>query len=60
MSTAEYVALLSEKHHQIEEEIHNEMAHPTTDHMHITKLKREKLRLKEKIAMMNKEEARTH
>lgn len=60
MSTTEYVALLSEKHHQIEEEIDNEMAHPGSDHVHITELKREKLRIKEKIAKMNKEEAPAH
>lgn len=60
MSTAEYVAILSEKHHQIEEEISNEMAHPGTDHTHITELKREKLRLKEKIAKISKEEALAH
>lgn len=50
MSTTSYVAQLTEKHHQIEEEIHSEMLHPAADQLHITELKREKLRLKEKIA----------
>ncbi|MBL4905933.1 MAG: DUF465 domain-containing protein [Sneathiella sp.] len=49
MSTTEYVAQLTEKHHKIEEKIHSEMLHPSSDHVHITELKREKLRLKEKI-----------
>ncbi|GLQ06525.1 YdcH family protein [Sneathiella chinensis] len=53
MSTTQYVAQLTEKHHRIEEEIHKQMMHPSTDHVHITELKREKLRLKEKIAELN-------
>ncbi|MEP3244504.1 MAG: YdcH family protein [Sneathiella sp.] len=56
MSTTEYVAQLTEKHHQIEEEIHSEMLHPSADHVHITELKREKLRLKEKITELSTEE----
>lgn len=55
MSTTEYVAQLTEKHHRIEEEIHSEMLHPSSDHVHITELKREKLRLKEKIAELSPE-----
>ncbi len=49
MSTTEYVAQLTEKHHRIDEEIQSEMTHPSADRLHITELKREKLRLKEKI-----------
>ncbi len=53
MSTTEYVAQLTEKHHRIEEEIHSEMTHPSSDHVHITELKKEKLRLKEKITELS-------
>jgi hypothetical protein len=49
MSTTEYVAQLAEKHHQIEVEIQSEMSSPSADRLHINELKREKLRLKEKI-----------
>ncbi|MBL4667191.1 MAG: DUF465 domain-containing protein [Sneathiella sp.] len=49
MSTTEYVAQLAEKHHLIDEEIQSEMTHPSADRLHISELKREKLRLKEKI-----------
>lgn len=49
MSTTEYVAQLTEKHHQIDAEIQSEMTHPSADRLHITELKKEKLRLKEKI-----------
>ncbi|WP_169569791.1 DUF465 domain-containing protein [Sneathiella limimaris] len=53
MSTTEYVAQLTEKHHRIEEEIQSEMTHPSADPMHITELKKEKLRLKEKIQRLS-------
>lgn len=56
MSTTEYVAQLTEKHHRIEEEINSEMTHASSDHVHITELKKEKLRLKEKIAEMSPDE----
>lgn len=60
MSTADHVAQLTEKHHQIEEKIENEMASPSADHVHISELKREKLRLKEKISMLSRTENITH
>ncbi len=55
MSTTEYVAQLTEKHNRIDEEIHSEMLHPSSDHVHITELKREKLRIKEKISELSSE-----
>jgi hypothetical protein len=58
MSTTEYVAQLTEKHHQIEEESHSEMLHPSADHTHITELKREKLRLKERIAEVSAQQVK--
>ncbi|WP_373084883.1 YdcH family protein [Sneathiella sp.] len=60
MSTADHVTQLTEKHHRIEEKIQNEMASPSADHVHISKLKREKLRLKEKISMLSSEENLAH
>ncbi|MEH6474190.1 MAG: YdcH family protein [Sneathiella sp.] len=49
MSTTEYVAQLAEKHHRVDDEIQSELTHPSADRLHISELKREKLRLKEKI-----------
>ncbi|MAZ03030.1 MAG: DUF465 domain-containing protein [Sneathiella sp.] len=60
MSTADHVAQLTEKHHRIEEKIENEMASPSADHVHISELKREKLRIKEKITMLSAEGKVTH
>jgi len=53
MSTTEYVAQLADKHHRIDEKIQMEMAHPSADRLHIAELKREKLRLKEKIGELS-------
>jgi hypothetical protein len=53
MSTTEYVAQLNEKHHQIDEEIQSELNHPSADQLHINELKKEKLRLKEKISKLS-------
>ena len=53
MSTTEYVAQLNEKHNRIDEEIQSELTHPSADELHITELKREKLRIKEKIRKMS-------
>ncbi|MAL78414.1 MAG: DUF465 domain-containing protein [Sneathiella sp.] len=60
MSTAEHVAQLTEKHHRIEEEIQTELSSPSADHVHISELKRQKLRIKEKISMLSREEKVTH
>ncbi|WP_084264827.1 DUF465 domain-containing protein [Sneathiella glossodoripedis] len=53
MSTTEYVAQLNEKHHRIEEKIQSEMSHPSADQLQINELKKEKLRLKEKITRLS-------
>jgi len=60
MSTADHVTQLTEKHHQIEAEIQTEMASPSADHVHISELKREKLRLKEKISSLSMPLEQTH
>ncbi len=53
MSTTEYVAQLTEKHHRIDAQIQSEMTHPSADELHINELKKEKLRLKEKITQLS-------
>lgn len=53
MSISEHVAQLTEKHHRIEKEIQMELASPSADHVRISELKRQKLRIKEKIAMLS-------
>ncbi|MZR31978.1 DUF465 domain-containing protein [Sneathiella litorea] len=60
MSTADHVAQLTEKHHRIEEKIENEMASPSADHVHISELKRKKLKIKEKISLLSAEGEVTH
>lgn len=60
MSTTEHVAQLTEKHHRIEEKIQTELSSPSADHVHITELKRQKLKIKEKISMLSQDENMTH
>ncbi len=60
MSTADHVSQLTEKHHQIEEKIQAEMASPSADHVHISELKREKLRIKEKISLLSMPQESAH
>lgn len=60
MSTADHVTQLTEKHHRIDQQIRDEMASPSADHVHISELKREKLRIKEKISMLSTEESAAH
>ena len=60
MSTADHVAQLTEKHHRIEEKIESELASPSVDHVQISELKREKLRIKERISLLSTEEKVTH
>jgi hypothetical protein len=49
MSLAAHLAELSEKHRVLERKIEEAMAHPSTDAAEITRLKREKLKLKDAI-----------
>jgi len=43
---------LNEKHRALEKRLDNEMARPQTDSLLITKLKREKLQIKDEIARL--------
>lgn len=52
MSLAAHLAELSEKHKLLERRIEEELARPGSDDLEITRMKREKLRLKEEIAKL--------
>ncbi|MGH6816097.1 MAG: YdcH family protein [Hyphomicrobiaceae bacterium] len=49
MSLAAHLAELVEKHRSLEKKIEEAMAHPSTDDLEISRLKREKLKLKDEI-----------
>lgn len=49
MSLAAHIAELSEKHRHLETKIQEELARPGSDDAQITKLKKEKLRIKEQM-----------
>ena len=49
MAVESHVAELEEKHRRLEAEIEEELQHPGSDRLHITELKRQKLRVKEAI-----------
>ena len=46
-----HLAALSAKHAQIDESLHQEIQRPMPDTVRVTRLKREKLRLKEEMAL---------
>lgn len=52
MTLAAHLAELSEKHRNLERKIEEEMARPGADDIQITKLKREKLRIKDEIVKL--------
>jgi hypothetical protein len=54
MSLAADLARLSEKHRQLELKIREEMARPGADDAQIVQWKREKLRLKDQIARLQR------
>jgi len=47
------LAQITDQHRTLEKQIIEEMARPMADSLKISKLKREKLRLKEEIALIN-------
>ena len=47
------LAQMTDQHRVLEKQIIEEMARPMADSLKISKLKREKLRLKEEIALLN-------
>ena len=49
MSVEARISELSAKHHSLDEKITRELAHPSSDDLHISQLKREKLAIKDEI-----------
>ena len=49
MSIEARLAELTAKHHELDEQITRELAHPSSDDLFISKLKREKLAIKDEI-----------
>ncbi len=49
MALEAHLAELNEKHRKLDEALHQELQHPSTDPLKITELKKQKLRLKEEI-----------
>ena len=56
MSLQAHISELEAKHKALKAEIEDELAHPSSDDLHIAELKREKLRLKDEIARLRAEE----
>ncbi len=53
MAETANLAQMNDQHRVLEKQIIEEMARPMADSLRISKLKREKLRLKEEIALLN-------
>ncbi len=56
MGSTDRVAVLRDKHAQIEAEITRECQSPHADFDHVAELKRQKLRLKDEIVVLEKAE----
>jgi hypothetical protein len=52
MTLASHLAELSEKHRSLERQIAEEMSRPGADDLEISKLKREKLKIKDEMAKL--------
>ncbi len=59
MSMQEYVEGLRDKHAHLEEEIDDELHRPMPDQVTLTRLKREKLKIKDEIARLGTTSSRT-
>jgi hypothetical protein len=49
MNVEVHIAELEEKHQKLEAEIREELLHPGCSSLHLTELKREKLRIKDQL-----------
>lgn len=58
MALDAHVNELSDKHSVLDKKIENEMARPSADDIKISNLKREKLRLKDKIERLKAQESK--
>ena len=54
MTLAAHLAELSEKHRLLEMEIQEELARPGSDDLQISKLKREKLKIRDEMTKLEK------
>ncbi len=57
MSVEARIAELNHRHAKLEQDLSNELNHPSSDDTVITDLKRQKLRLKEEIQRLKREPA---
>ena len=55
MSIQAHLAELEKRHHALEEEINDAMAHPSSDALVIAELKRRKLQVKDEIARLQQD-----
>ena len=56
MTLAGHLAELSEKHRLLEIKIQEELARPSTDDLQISRLKKEKLKIKDEMAKLSNSE----
>ena len=54
MSVSSHIAELEKRHQVLSQKIEEELKHPGADDLHLTELKREKLRLKDEIHRQTK------
>lgn len=57
MSIESHLAELERRHEALEQEINEELAHPSADDLHIAELKRRKLYIKDEIERLRREAA---
>ena len=57
MALESHIKELMERHKLLEHQIEQELLHPSSNDLHITELKRQKLRIKEEIARLSNAEA---
>lgn len=53
MSIDPRIESLKARHHSLEETIDNEEARPSPDELHIAEMKKEKLRIKDELALLD-------
>jgi len=57
MTVEARIAELNQRHAKLEQNLTNELSHPSSDDTVITQLKRQKLRIKEEIERLKREPA---
>lgn len=53
MALESHIAELRDRHRALEQEIDDQIHHPSSDDLHIAELKKQKLRLKEEIQKLS-------